>query len=171
MADQLVFYTIRSHGMILARLHMYDWIILLLLAVIDGLLNIIEPFHRFVGKDMMTDLRYPMKGNTVPFWAVPVCPGIFIFQYVLILLYPCKSSYVVLSCFSYFQLIGIILPWAIFVGIYLKKKNFYDLHHGILGIFHIYDPLNMLISTRETNLKHGNFCRDSILGTHNCSDY
>jgi len=104
MADQLGSYTIRSHGMILARLHMYDWIILLLLAVIDGLLNIIEPFHRFVGKDMMTDLRYPMKGNTVPFWAVP--------------------------------LIGIILPWAIFVGIYFKKKNFYDLHHGILGILY-----------------------------------
>ena len=76
MSDQLGSYTIRSHGMILARLHMYDWIILLLLAVIDGLLNIIEPFHRFVGKDMMTDLRYPMKGNTVPFWAVPVCSAL-----------------------------------------------------------------------------------------------
>jgi len=70
----------RSHGMVLARLHMYDWIILLLLAVIDGLLNLIEPFHRFVGKDMMTDLRYPLKGNTVPFWAVPVCPGVLIFS-------------------------------------------------------------------------------------------
>jgi hypothetical protein len=53
---------------------MYDWIILLLLAVLDGLLNIIEPFHRFVGRDMMTDLSYPLKGNTIPFWAVPVCP-------------------------------------------------------------------------------------------------
>ncbi|AQK97648.1 Lipid phosphate phosphatase 2 [Zea mays] len=31
-----------------------------------------EPFHRFVGSEMMTDLRYPMKGNTVPFWAVPI---------------------------------------------------------------------------------------------------
>ncbi|KAF8756343.1 hypothetical protein HU200_011078 [Digitaria exilis] len=90
--------------MILARFHMYDWIILLLLAVIDGLLNIIEPFHRFVGKDMMTDLRYPLKGNTVPFWAVPI--------------------------------FGIILPSAIFLGIYFKKKNFYDLHHGILGILY-----------------------------------
>jgi hypothetical protein len=74
MADiQLGCYTIKSHGAKVARIHMYDWIILLLLAVIDGLLNIIEPFHRFVGKDMMTDLRYPLKGNTVPFWAVPVC--------------------------------------------------------------------------------------------------
>uniref|UniRef100_A0A453QJR0 Phosphatidic acid phosphatase type 2/haloperoxidase domain-containing protein n=1 Tax=Aegilops tauschii subsp. strangulata TaxID=200361 RepID=A0A453QJR0_AEGTS len=102
MADiPLGCYTIKSHGAQIARLHMYDWIILVLLAVIDGLLNIIEPFHRFVGKDMMTDLRYPLQGNTVPFWAVPV--------------------------------IGIVLPCAIFGGIYFKKKNFYDLHHGILG--------------------------------------
>ena len=99
MADQLGCYTMRSHGMVLARLHMYDWIILLLLAVIDGLLNLIEPFHRFVGKDMMTDLRYPLKGNTVPFWAVPVCPGVLIFQYVLILLHLFKSSSLVLTLF------------------------------------------------------------------------
>jgi len=85
--------------MVLARLHMYDWIILLLLAVIDGLLNLIEPFHRFVGKDMMTDLRYPLKGNTVPFWAVPVCPGVLIFQYLLILLHLFKSSSLVLTLF------------------------------------------------------------------------
>jgi diacylglycerol diphosphate phosphatase / phosphatidate phosphatase len=51
---------------------MYDWIILVCLAVLDGILNIIEPFHRFVGRDMMTDFRYPLKGNTIPFWAVPV---------------------------------------------------------------------------------------------------
>jgi diacylglycerol diphosphate phosphatase/phosphatidate phosphatase len=69
---QLGVHTIRSHGSKVARFHMYDWIILVLLAVTDGLLNIIEPFHRFVGKDMMTDLRYPLNGNTVPFWAVPI---------------------------------------------------------------------------------------------------
>lgn len=63
---------VTSHGSKVARLHMYDWIVLVLLAVLDGILNIIEPFHRFVGSDMMTDLRYPMKDNTVPFWAVPV---------------------------------------------------------------------------------------------------
>ncbi|CAO1947873.1 unnamed protein product [Urochloa humidicola] len=51
---------------------MYDWIVLVLLAVLDGVLNIIEPFHRFVGSEMMTDLSYPMKDNTVPFWAVPI---------------------------------------------------------------------------------------------------
>ncbi|KAK3161640.1 hypothetical protein QOZ80_1BG0079650 [Eleusine coracana subsp. coracana] len=63
---------VTSHGSKVARLHMYDWIVLILLAVLDGVLNIIEPFHRFVGSDMMTDLRYPMKDNTVPFWAVPI---------------------------------------------------------------------------------------------------
>uniref|UniRef100_A0A0E0QHZ3 Phosphatidic acid phosphatase type 2/haloperoxidase domain-containing protein n=1 Tax=Oryza rufipogon TaxID=4529 RepID=A0A0E0QHZ3_ORYRU len=101
---QLGCHTIRSHGTNVARLHMYDWIILLFLAVVDGLLNIIEPFHRFVGRDMMTDLRYPLKGNTIPFWAVP--------------------------------LIAIVLPWVVFGGIYFKKKNVYDLHHGILGILY-----------------------------------
>ncbi|KAL6662119.1 hypothetical protein ACP70R_001503 [Stipagrostis hirtigluma subsp. patula] len=104
MADiQLGCHTIKSHGARVARLHMYDWIILVCLAVLDGLLNLIEPFHRFVGRDMMTDLSYPLKGNTVPFWAVP--------------------------------LIAIILPWVVFGGIYFKKKNVYDLHHGILGIW------------------------------------
>ncbi|XP_020099195.1 lipid phosphate phosphatase 2-like [Ananas comosus] len=103
MADILLgSHTIKSHGAKVARFHMYDWIILVLLAVIDGLLNIIEPFHRFVGKDMMTDLRYPMKSNTVPFWAVPI--------------------------------IAIILPFFIFSGIYLKKRNVYDLHNAILGL-------------------------------------
>ncbi|XP_015693877.1 lipid phosphate phosphatase 2-like isoform X2 [Oryza brachyantha] len=63
---------ITSHGSKVVRLHMYDWIVLILLVAVDGILNVIEPFHRFVGSDMMTDLRYPMKDNTVPFWAVPI---------------------------------------------------------------------------------------------------
>ncbi|KAF3328873.1 lipid phosphate phosphatase 2-like protein [Carex littledalei] len=36
------------------------------------------PFYRFVGKDMMNDLKYPHKPNTIPTWAIPVisvlCP-------------------------------------------------------------------------------------------------
>lgn len=71
---QLGGHTLQSHGFKVARIHMHDWIILVLLGVIEIILNVIEPFHRFVGKDMMTDLRYPLKGNTVPFWAVPVWP-------------------------------------------------------------------------------------------------
>lgn len=70
---QLGTHTVKSHGVKVARVHMHDWVILLLLVVIEAILNVIEPFHRFVGEDMMTDLKYPLKGNTVPFWAVPVC--------------------------------------------------------------------------------------------------
>ncbi|KAI3976583.1 hypothetical protein MKX01_008441 [Papaver californicum] len=64
--------TLRTHGVKLARAHMHDWLILLLLMVIEVVLNVIEPFHRFVGQDMMTDLMYPLQGNTVPFWGVPL---------------------------------------------------------------------------------------------------
>ncbi|KAG4998559.1 hypothetical protein JHK85_029998 [Glycine max] len=69
---QLGMHTIRSHGTRVARIHMHDWLILLLLVIIDAVLNIIQPFHRFVGEGMMTDLRYPLKANTIPFWAVPI---------------------------------------------------------------------------------------------------
>lgn len=69
---QLGAHTVRSHGVQVARIHMHDWLILALLMVLDLILNLIEPFHRFVGEGMMIDLRYPLKGNTVPFWAVPL---------------------------------------------------------------------------------------------------
>ncbi|KAK8994891.1 hypothetical protein V6N11_045959 [Hibiscus sabdariffa] len=39
---------------------------------LEVILYIIHPFYRFVGKDMMDDLRYPLKSNTVPVWAVPM---------------------------------------------------------------------------------------------------
>lgn len=70
---QLGVHTVKSHGVKLVKVHMYDWLILLLLMVIDLLLNKIEPFHRYVGEDMMSTLKYPLKENTIPFWAVPVC--------------------------------------------------------------------------------------------------
>jgi hypothetical protein len=63
---------LKTHGGKVARLHLYDWVVLALLVAIDVGLNLIEPFHRFVGEDMLTDLRYPLKKNTVPVWAVPV---------------------------------------------------------------------------------------------------
>lgn len=66
------FPTVRSHGVRVLRSHAYDWVALLLLVAAEVLLNAIEPFYRFVGADMMTDLKYPMKTNTVPAWAVPV---------------------------------------------------------------------------------------------------
>lgn len=69
---QLGSHTVMSHGYSVARTHKHDWFILLLLVILEIVLYIIHPFYRFVGKDMMTDLKYPLKSNTVPVWAVPV---------------------------------------------------------------------------------------------------
>lgn len=69
---QLGAHTIRSHGLKVARSHMHDWLILILLVVIEVILNVIEPFHRFVGKEMLTELSYPLQTNTIPFWSVPL---------------------------------------------------------------------------------------------------
>ncbi|KAL6543799.1 Lipid phosphate phosphatase 1 [Orobanche gracilis] len=95
-------HTIKSHGGKVVRSHKHDWLILILLVVTEIVLNIIHPFYRFVGKDMMTDLKYPMKKNTVPVWSVP--------------------------------LYAVLLPIFIFVMYYLRRRDVYDLHHGILGL-------------------------------------
>ncbi|KAL4324028.1 hypothetical protein GQ457_11G005290 [Hibiscus cannabinus] len=95
-------HTVRSHGAALARTHMHDWLILLLLVVIEVILYIIHPFYRFVGKDMMEDLRYPFKSNTVPVWAVPMY--------------------------------AVLLPMLIFLFVYIRRKDVYDLHHAVLGL-------------------------------------
>ncbi|KAF5207637.1 lipid phosphate phosphatase 2-like, partial [Thalictrum thalictroides] len=99
---QLGQHTVRSHGREVARTHMHDWLILLLLVGIEIVMYIIHPFYRFVGKDMMTDLKYPLKENTVPFWAVPI-----------------YSS---------------LLPILVILFIYYRRRDVYDLHHGILGL-------------------------------------
>ncbi|KAK3130816.1 hypothetical protein QOZ80_6BG0498390 [Eleusine coracana subsp. coracana] len=93
---------LKTHGTRVARVHLSDWVVLVLLVVIDGVLNLIEPFHRFVGEDMIPGLRYPLKDNTVPVWAVPV--------------------------------VAVVGPMLIIVGIYMKRRNVYDLHHAILGL-------------------------------------
>ncbi|XP_074300625.1 putative lipid phosphate phosphatase 3, chloroplastic isoform X3 [Silene latifolia] len=72
MEAEIRAYTIQSHGVKLARTHLHDWILLLFLVGIVVVLNIIDPFYRFVGKDMMTDLKYPFKPNTIPVWSVPI---------------------------------------------------------------------------------------------------
>ncbi|GJY21896.1 retrotransposon protein, putative, ty1-copia subclass [Tanacetum coccineum] len=66
-----VSHTIRSHG---AKWQGFTarWFVLLFLVVMEVVLNVIEPFHRFVGAEMMDDLKYPLQDNTVPLWAVPV---------------------------------------------------------------------------------------------------
>jgi hypothetical protein len=82
---------------------MVDWIVLLFLAAVAVALNSIEPFHRFVGKDTMdSSLLYPLKGNTVPIWAVAV--------------------------------LAVVAPVLIFAGIYVRRRNAYDLHHAVLGL-------------------------------------
>ncbi|MBA0790290.1 hypothetical protein Gohar_014951 [Gossypium harknessii] len=99
---QLGSHTIRSHGFAIARTHMHDWLILLLLVVIWVVILIIHPFYRFVGKDMMDDLRYPLKSNTVPVWAVPMY--------------------------------AVLLPMLIFIFVYIRRRDVYDLHHAVLGL-------------------------------------
>ncbi|KAF8705053.1 hypothetical protein HU200_031311 [Digitaria exilis] len=80
-------HTIQTHGVRLARRHTHDWVVLILLAALVVALHYAPPFNRFVGKDMMIDIRYPVKPSTVPAWAVPVisilCPWvIFISIYI-----------------------------------------------------------------------------------------
>ncbi|KAJ4972794.1 hypothetical protein NE237_005968 [Protea cynaroides] len=99
---QLGAHTVRSHGIMVAKSHKHDWLILMLLVVIEIILIYIHPFRRFVGKGMMTDLKYPLKENTVPLWAVPLYAG--------------------------------LLPIAIFLAFYFRRKDVYDLHHSILGL-------------------------------------
>lgn len=84
---QLGSHTVRSHGFTVARTHMHDWFILMLLVIIEIVLNVIHPFYRFVGKDMMEDLKYPLKSNTVPIWAVPVSYYLYCFSNKKLLLY------------------------------------------------------------------------------------
>ncbi|XP_022150490.1 lipid phosphate phosphatase 2-like [Momordica charantia] len=95
-------HTIKSHGAKVAKIHLHDWLILLLLVAIEVTLVSIHPFYRYVGKDMMEDLKFPFKDNTVPVWSVP--------------------------------LYAVILPILIFLFIYIRRRDVYDLHHAILGL-------------------------------------
>ncbi|KAL2457551.1 putative lipid phosphate phosphatase 3 [Forsythia ovata] len=100
--SELGIHSVRSHGVTVARTHMHDWLTLMLLGVILAILNIIHPFYRFVGKDMMSDLKYPLKNNTVPVWLVPIY--------------------------------AVLLPIAVFLLFYIRRRDVYDLHHSILGL-------------------------------------
>ncbi|KAF5759937.1 putative phosphatidate phosphatase [Helianthus annuus] len=69
--------TISSHGKEILKEHSHDWAVLLLLGLTDFFLNMIEPFHRYVAQDMMTDIKYPFyEKDTIPMWAVPFYAGI-----------------------------------------------------------------------------------------------
>eukprot|EP00258_Populus_trichocarpa_P039542 XP_024455561.1 lipid phosphate phosphatase 2 isoform X3 [Populus trichocarpa] len=94
-------HTVRSHGATVAKTHMHDWLMVVLLVVIEVILYLTPPFYRYVGKDMMTDLRYPLLDNTVPAWAVPMY--------------------------------AVLLPVVIFLVVYYRRRDVYDLHHAILA--------------------------------------
>ncbi|KAJ6421367.1 hypothetical protein OIU84_028694 [Salix udensis] len=95
-------HTVRSHGAAVAKTHMLDWLVLLLLVLIEVILYLTPPFSRYVGKDMMTDLKYPLLDNTVPVWTVPIY--------------------------------AFLLPVVIFLLVYYRRRDIYDLHHAILGL-------------------------------------
>ncbi|WOL01153.1 lipid phosphate phosphatase 2-like isoform X4 [Canna indica] len=63
-------YTVQSHGIEVVKAHKFDWLILILLVALLMAIRVVHPFYRFVGKDMMSYLRYPFKTNTVPPWAL-----------------------------------------------------------------------------------------------------
>ncbi|KAI4350964.1 hypothetical protein L6164_005366 [Bauhinia variegata] len=84
-------YTIKSHGSKVIRAHKLDWLILLLLVAIELLLDGMEPFHRYVGEEMMTDLKYPYKQETVPFLAAQVMSVLFPIV-IFIMFYICQRD-------------------------------------------------------------------------------
>ncbi|KAJ7299397.1 hypothetical protein O6H91_07G050900 [Diphasiastrum complanatum] len=67
--------------------HLHDWLALLALAVLYGVLMIIHPFYRFVGRFDIDDFRFPLKSDTIPFAVVPVIaiviPLVFIVVYFI----------------------------------------------------------------------------------------
>ncbi|KAK7849465.1 putative lipid phosphate phosphatase 3 [Quercus suber] len=84
-------HTTKSHGAALAMNHKHDWLILLFLAMVEVTLIITHPFHRFVGKDMMEDLKYPMKDITVPVWSVPIY-AVLLPIAIFLLVYICRGD-------------------------------------------------------------------------------
>ncbi|KAJ0429287.1 putative phosphatidate phosphatase [Helianthus annuus] len=112
---QLGVHTIRSHGAKVVRAHMHDWLVLLFLMILEVILYVIEPFHRFVGADMMDDLKYPLQENTIPLWAVPVNS----LQYVL---------------HKHTGIIAVLLPLMVILIYYFVRKDVYDLHQAVLGL-------------------------------------
>ncbi|KAL5544881.1 hypothetical protein UlMin_008665 [Ulmus minor] len=88
---QLGAHTVKSHGAKVLRVHMHDWLVLLLLGAINISLHAIEPFHRYIGRDMMSDLKFPFKEDTVPFWAVPIY-AVFLPFVIFFMYYFCRKD-------------------------------------------------------------------------------
>jgi len=87
----------------LIKHHLRDWLwigVMIILELVDYFL--IPPFKRFVNRSMMDDLRYPLKGETVPTWSVGV--------------------------------IAVLVPFLVFLIVYLKKRSIRDFHGAFLGL-------------------------------------
>ncbi|KAH7278923.1 hypothetical protein KP509_38G064500 [Ceratopteris richardii] len=83
-----VILTLRGASYKLLRFHIHDWLAIIGLAILDGVLNLIEPFHRFVGEPMINDYMYPLKSNTIPFQTVPaIAIGIPLVVFIAYFLY------------------------------------------------------------------------------------
>ncbi|KAK9118609.1 hypothetical protein Scep_016702 [Stephania cephalantha] len=67
----------RSHGVRVARAHFRNWLLVVLFGGTEIILFIIDPFHSFVGIDLMTKLKYPRKNITIHFWVVPLFAVLF----------------------------------------------------------------------------------------------
>ncbi|TVU08163.1 hypothetical protein EJB05_41554 [Eragrostis curvula] len=154
---------LKTHGTRVARLHLSDWIVLVLLAVADGVLNLIEPFHRFVGEDMVSGLRYPLKDNTVPVWAVPVLAVVAPIVIIVGIYFRRRNVYdlhhailgnsethACLACLLFSVLIAAVLTDAIKDGVGRPRPDFFwrcfpdgvpvssDLHPLILLMFRLF---------------------------------
>jgi hypothetical protein len=59
----------------LVKHHFLSWIFVLVLVGIEIAAQLITPYKRYVSQYMFVtgELKYPLKSNTVPFQAVPVC--------------------------------------------------------------------------------------------------
>lgn len=59
----------------LVKHHYLSWIFVLVLVGIEIAAQLITPYKRYVSQYMFVtgELKYPLKSNTVPFEAVPVC--------------------------------------------------------------------------------------------------
>ncbi|KAI5083009.1 hypothetical protein GOP47_0002752 [Adiantum capillus-veneris] len=81
--------TLRAASYKLFRFHLHDWLALIALAVIYGILNsVINPFYRYVGSPIIQDYKYPLKPNTIPGLAVPVIAiGIPLVIFIIYFLY------------------------------------------------------------------------------------
>ncbi|XP_022980684.1 putative lipid phosphate phosphatase 3, chloroplastic [Cucurbita maxima] len=79
-----------------------DWLMVLVLMFMYVGIYLIHPFKRFVGRDVIAHLKYPLMSVTVPFWTVP--------------------------------LYAVVVPIAIFLLVYMRRRDPYQLHNAILGI-------------------------------------